>query len=194
MAAEAGTGDLEFYPMDQFLVKPLFGGDTVSWYTPTNVTLWMGLAVLAIILLLVIGTRRRAIVPNRTQSITELAYGFVHSMIEDVAGKDALKYFPYIMTLFIFIVFSNFLGMLPMSFATTSHIAVTVVLAMLVFVSVTLLGFYLHGFKHDFKIGGDLFGDRTILSRHSSVLSLTLWPAFSDSAKIWFLLVCSFGV
>ncbi|PHQ99599.1 MAG: F0F1 ATP synthase subunit A [Marinosulfonomonas sp.] len=147
MSAEAETGGLEFYPMDQFLIKPLFGGDTINWYTPTNVTLWMGIAVLAIILLLVVGTRRRAIVPSRTQSISELAYGLVYSMIEDVTGKEGLKYFPYIMTLFVFILFSNFLGMLPMSFATTSHIAVTVVLAMMVFVSVTLLGFYKHGLK-----------------------------------------------
>ncbi|MCF6317243.1 MAG: F0F1 ATP synthase subunit A [Marinosulfonomonas sp.] len=147
MSAEAETGGLEFYPMDQFLIKPLFGGDTINWYTPTNVTLWMGIAVLAIILLLVVGTRRRAIVPSRTQSISELGYGLVYSMIEDVTGKEGLKYFPYIMTLFVFILFSNFLGMLPMSFATTSHIAVTVVLAMMVFVSVTLLGFYKHGAK-----------------------------------------------
>jgi len=107
----------------------------------------MGIAVVAIIALLIFGTRRRAIVPSRTQSVAELVYGFVHSMVEDVAGKEALKYFPYIMTLFIFILFSNFLGLIPMSFSTTSHIAVTVVLALLVFVSVTLLGFYLHGFK-----------------------------------------------
>ena len=132
--------------MEQFTLESLFGGP-INWYTPTNATLWMGLAVLAIIGLLVLGTRKRAIVPSRTQSIAELAYGFVYSMVEDVAGKEALKFFPYIMTLFIFIVFSNFLGLIPMSFSTTSHIAVTVVLALLVFVSVTLLGFYLHGIK-----------------------------------------------
>lgn len=147
MAEQAQSEGLQFHPMDQFLVKPLFGGDAVHWYTPTNVTMWMAFAVIAIILLLVVGTRRRAIVPSRTQSIAELAYGFVHSMVEDVAGKEGLKYFPYVMTLFIFVVFSNFLGMLPMSFTTTSHIAVTVVLALLVFVGVTLLGFYLHGLK-----------------------------------------------
>ena len=147
MAAEEQAEGLQFHPMEQFIVEPLFGGDTIHWYTPTNVTLWMALAVLAIIGLLVLGTRKRAIVPSRTQSVAELAYGFVHSMVEDVAGKEALKYFPYIMTLFIFIVFSNFLGLIPMSFVTTSHIAVTVVLALLVFVSVTLLGFYLHGIK-----------------------------------------------
>ena len=148
MADEAhseGTG-LVFHPMDQFIVKPLFGGDTIHWYTPTNVTLWMALAVLAIVLLLVVGTRGRAIVPTRTQSIAELAYGFIYKMVEDVTGKDGIKYFPYIMTLFMFIVFSNFLGLLPKSFTTTSHIAVTAVMAMAVFLAVTILGFVKHGF------------------------------------------------
>lgn len=146
MSAEAQSEGMQFHPMEQFTLESLFGGP-ITWYTPTNATLWMGLAVLAIIGLLVLGTRKRAIVPSRTQSIAELAYGFVYSMVEDVAGKEALKFFPYIMTLFIFILFSNFLGLIPMSFSTTSHIAVTVVLALLVFVSVTLLGFYLHGIK-----------------------------------------------
>jgi F-type H+-transporting ATPase subunit a len=132
--------------MNQFIVKPLFGGDTIHWYTPTNVTLWMALAVLAIVLLLVVGTRGRAIVPTRTQSVAELAYGFIYKMVEDVTGKDGIKYFPYIMTLFMFIVFSNFLGLLPKSFTTTSHIAVTAVMAMAVFLAVTILGFVKHGF------------------------------------------------
>ena len=144
MAEEAG-GALEFHPMDQFIIKPLFGGDTISWYTPTNATLWMALAVLAAVLLLVVGTRGRAIVPTRTQSVAELAYGFVYKMVEDVTGKDGLKYFPLIMTLFVFIVFSNFLGLLPMSFTTTSHIAVTAVLGFGVFIFVTVLGFVKNG-------------------------------------------------
>ncbi|MFV2033837.1 MAG: F0F1 ATP synthase subunit A [Halocynthiibacter sp.] len=145
MAADEESGGLEFEPMVQFVVEPLFGGDTINWYTPTNVTLWMGLAVASIVLLMVLGTRRRAIVPNRTQSISELAYGFVYRMIEDVCGKEGVKYFPYIMTLFVFIVFSNILALIPMSFSTTSQIAVTVVMALMVFVSVTMLGFYKHG-------------------------------------------------
>ncbi|MFD3191280.1 F0F1 ATP synthase subunit A [Sedimentitalea sp. HM32M-2] len=131
--------------MDQFIVKPLFGDGAVSWYTPTNVTLWMGLAVLAIIGLLVLSTSKRAIVPSRSQSIAELAYGFVYKMVEDVTGKDGIKYFPYIMTLFMFIVCANFLGLIPGSFTTTSHLAVTVVMALAVFLTVTVLGFYLHG-------------------------------------------------
>jgi len=145
VATEAeGTG-LVFHPMDQFIVKPLFGEGPIHWYTPTNVTLWMGLTVLAIILVLVVGTRGRAVVPTRIQSIAELAYGFVHKMVEDVAGKDGLKYFPYIFTLFMFIVFANFLGLLPRAFTATSHIAVTGVLALMVFVSVTVLGFVKNG-------------------------------------------------
>jgi F-type H+-transporting ATPase subunit a len=135
----------EFAPMEQFTLEPLFGGHTINWYTPTNLTLWMGVAIVAIILLLVIGTRRRAIVPSRTQSVAELAYGFVYSMVEDVAGKDGLKYFPYIMTLFVFIVFSNFLGLIPLSYSTTSQFAVTVPLALLVFFTVTTIGFVKHG-------------------------------------------------
>jgi len=143
--AEEEAGGLVFHPMDQFVVKPLFGAGEVNWYTPTNATLWMALAALAITALLVFGTRGRAIVPNRVQSIAELLYGMVHKMVEDVTGKDGLKYFPYVMTLFCFILFANFLGLLPKSFSPTSHIAVTAVLAVLVFAGVTVLGFVKNG-------------------------------------------------
>lgn len=144
MTEEHSEG-LAFHPMDQFMVKPLFGDGPIHWYTPTNVTLWMAIGVLAIVLMLVVGTRGRAIVPSRAQSIAELTYGFIHKMVEDVAGKDALKFFPYIFTLFLFIVVSNFLGLLPKAFTPTSHIAVTAVLAMLVFVTVTVVGFVKNG-------------------------------------------------
>jgi F-type H+-transporting ATPase subunit a len=149
MAAEAhgaDDGGLVFHPMDQFVVKPLFGHGDVGIFTITNVTLWMALTIVCIILLLVIGTSRRAIVPSRSQSIAEMMYGFVYKMVEDVTGKDGVKYFPYIMTLFMFILVSNFLGLLPMAFTTTSHIAVTGVLAMFVFLTVTILGFVKNGF------------------------------------------------
>ena len=142
---EAGNG-LVFHPMDQFEIKTLFGDGPIHWYSFTNATLWMGLTLLAIFALLVVGTSRRAMIPNRMQSVGELAYGFIYRMIEDVAGKDGVRYFPHIMTLFMFIVFSNFLGLLLMAFTTTSHIAVTGVLAMGVFLSVTILGFVKHGF------------------------------------------------
>jgi F-type H+-transporting ATPase subunit a len=147
VAEEAKGGGLEFHPMDQFIIKPLFGdaGDTVGMFTITNATFWMAAAILAIAALMILGTRGRAVVPTRSQSVAELAYGFVYKMVEDVAGKDGLKYFPYIMTLFLFILFSNFLGLIPMSFTTTSHIAVTAILAMAVFLAVTILGFVKNG-------------------------------------------------
>ena len=143
-AAHGGSG-MSFHPMDQFIVKPLFGGDTVTFITPTNVTFWMLLTVLCIIGLMVLTTSKRAIVPGRGQSIAELAYGFVYKMVEDVTGKDGLKYFPYIMTLFMFIVVANFLGLIPGSFTTTSHIAVTSILGFGVFIGVTVLGFVKNG-------------------------------------------------
>ncbi|MCA0941551.1 F0F1 ATP synthase subunit A [Yangia mangrovi] len=145
MAEHAVEGGLSFHPMDQFMIKPLFGAGDVGMFTITNVTLWMFICILAIIGVMVLGTSRRAIIPSRSQSVAELAYGFIYKMVEDVTGKDGLKYFPYIMTLFMFIVFSNFLGLIPMSFTTTSHIAVTWVLALCVFLGVTILGFVKNG-------------------------------------------------
>ena len=115
----AEGSSLVFHPMDQFIVKPLFGGDHMGMFTITNATLWMMLAIVAVIALMVFGTSRRATIPGRAQSVAELAYGFVYKMVEDVAGKDAVGFFPYIMTLFMFIVFSNLLGLLPMSFTPT---------------------------------------------------------------------------
>jgi F-type H+-transporting ATPase subunit a len=147
MADEAHSegGGLEFHPLDQFEVHRMFGEGPIHWYTITNVTMWMAIAVVCIVLLLVIGTRKRAVVPSRTQSVAETLYGFVYTMVEDVTGKDGIKYFPYIFTLFIFILFSNFLGLLPMAFTTTSHIAVTAILAFAVFFTVTILGFVKNG-------------------------------------------------
>jgi F-type H+-transporting ATPase subunit a len=144
MAETAEGGGLVFKPMDQFLIKPLFGGE-VTWYTPTNATLWMALSVVAVLLILVVGSSRRGVVPSRAQSVAELAYGFIYKMVEDICGKEGLKFFPYIMTLFMFIVCANFLGLIPSSFTPTSHFAVTVVLALAVFITVTVVGFVKNG-------------------------------------------------
>ncbi|MBS1301108.1 F0F1 ATP synthase subunit A [Loktanella sp. SALINAS62] len=144
-AYPAEEGGLVFHPLDQFIVRPLFGDGPISWYTPTNVTLWLAIAVLCVAALFIFATRNRSTIPSRSQSIAELLYGFTHKMVEDVAGKEGLRYFPYIMTLFVFILFANFLGLIPMSFSTTSHIAVTAVLGFGVFFGVTILGFILNG-------------------------------------------------
>jgi len=141
----AENGGLAIKPMDQFIVKPLFGDGPVMWYTPTNVTLWMVIGILVVTALMVLATRRRELVPTRGQSMAELVYGFIHNMVEEVAGKDAVRFFPYVMTLFLFIIFANMLGLVPFSFTTTSHIAVTATMALMVFLTVTVVGFVKHG-------------------------------------------------
>ena len=140
-----GGGGFNIHPMDQFVLKPLFGDGPIHWYTPTNATLWMALTIAAVTLLLVVGARGRTLIPTRSQSMAELTYGFVRKMVEDVAGKEGLKYFPYVLTLFTFILFANLLALIPTSFSVTSQIAVTAVLAFAVFFTVTASGFIKHG-------------------------------------------------
>ncbi len=142
--AEAEKG-LEIHPMDQFLVKPVLGDGPLMWYSFSNTAMWMAITLLGVIIFLVVGTRKKAYVPDRFQMVVELIYGFVRNMVQDVAGRDALPFFPYIMTAFMFVIFSNVLGLIPMSFTPTSHIAVTATLALVVFISVTVIGFVKHG-------------------------------------------------
>lgn len=140
------------HPMDQFIVKRFFCDaahadctSNIQWYEITNVTVWMAVTVLAIVALMVFGSRGRAIIPSRIQSVGEMIYGFIYKMVEDVTGHDGVKYFPYVMTLFLFILFANLLGLIPGSFTTTSHVAVTVTLALMVFLGVTILGLVKNG-------------------------------------------------
>jgi len=140
------------HPMDQFVVKRFFCDaahedctSNIGMFEITNVTVWMAAAVVVITLLMVLGSAKGATIPSRLQSVAEVIYSFIYKMVEDVTGHDGVKYFPYVMTLFLFILFSNLLGLLPMSFTTTSHVAVTVTLALLVFVGVTLLGLIKNG-------------------------------------------------
>jgi F-type H+-transporting ATPase subunit a len=131
-------------PMSQFLVKPLFGGE-MGLFTITNSTVWMAIIVGAISMLFLKAGEHRALVPSRLQSVAEMVYGFVRQMVTDIAGEEGMKYFPHIFTLFLFVLTANLMGMLPYSFTVTSHIAVTGVLALMVFVSVTAIGFMKHG-------------------------------------------------
>lgn len=151
MTDVAETG-FAIHPMDQFIVKRFFCDaahqdctSNIQWYEITNVTVWMAAAVVAIIALMVFGSAGRATIPSRIQSVGEMIYGFIYKMVEDVTGHDGVKYFPFVMTLFLFVLFSNLLGLLPMSFTTTSHVAVTVTLALIVFLFVTLLGLARNG-------------------------------------------------
>jgi len=103
------------------------------------------LAVSIALLFLTMAMNNRSLVPSRMQSIAELSYEFVANMIRENVGKEGMKYFPFVFSLFIFVLMCNMLGMLPGSFTVTSHIVVTFALAALVFVVVTGIGFARHG-------------------------------------------------
>ena len=137
-------------PMHQFEVYRIgpeinLGSANLSF---TNATLFMAISSLAILFLLFIGTNKKLIVPSKIQLITELCYTFIAKMINETAGSDAKPYFPFIFTLFMFVLFCNMIGMLPYSFTVTSHIIVTFVLAAVVFIGVTVIGFLKHGIKY----------------------------------------------
>ena len=114
----------------------------------TNASLFMTISSTLILLFLFLGTKKKSLVPTKMQFITEASYTFVAKMINDTAGSGAKSFFPFIFTLFMFVLFANMVGMLPYSFTVTSHIIVTFVLAAMVFIGVTILGFIKHGFKY----------------------------------------------
>ena len=114
----------------------------------TNASLFMAISAILILLLLFFGTKRKSLVPSKIQLVTEMSYTFIAKMINDTAGSNAKTFFPFIFTLFMFVLFSNMVGMLPYSFTVTSHIIVTFVLAAIVFIGVTILGFVKHGIKY----------------------------------------------
>ncbi|CCG06799.1 ATP synthase subunit a [Pararhodospirillum photometricum DSM 122] len=133
-------------PVEQFAIKPLVpihvAGLDLSF---TNSSLMMVAAVALSGAFFWFATARRTVVPGRLQSVAELMYEFIANMIRDNVGKEGMKYFPYIFTLFVFVFLGNMIGMLPYSFTFTSHIAVTAGLAIAVFVVVTIIGFARHG-------------------------------------------------
>lgn len=144
-ASEASGGGLQIHPMEQFQITPLFGEGGLGLFTITNATLWMALVVAGVSAFFILGTRGRALVPSRIQSMAEVFYGFVHQMVTDVLGEEGVRFFPYIFTLFVFILFSNLMGLIPYSFTVTSHVAVTATLAIAVFLTVIVIGFVKHG-------------------------------------------------
>ena len=135
-------------PLKQFEIQTLVpikvGGIDISF---TNSSLFMTAAVVAITLFLTLSMRRRSLVPGRWQSLAEIFYEFIAGMIRDNVGPEGRKYFPFIFTLFMFILFGNLIGLIPYSFTFTSHIIVTFGIAMAVFVGVTIIGFVKHGWR-----------------------------------------------
>lgn len=135
-------------PLQQFRINKIaeidVAGVDISF---TNSSLWMVIAVVAATLFLTLAMRQRGTIPSRGQMIAEMLYGAVANMVRDNVGSGGQAYFPFIFTLFIFVLFGNLLGMVPGSFTFTSHIAVTFGMAAIIFIAVTLIGIAKHGFK-----------------------------------------------
>jgi len=137
-------------PMHQFEVYrigPEINLGTVN-LSFTNASLFMTISALTILFLLFLGTKKKLLVPSKIQMITEMSYSFVAKMINDTAGSNAKPFFPFIFSLFMFVLFCNMIGMLPYSFTVTSHIIVTFMLAAIIFIGVTIIGFIKHGIKY----------------------------------------------
>jgi len=134
-------------PLEQFQIKTIIpihlGGIDASF---TNSALFMTIGVAVATLFLTLSMHGRAIVPGRWQSMAELCYEFVANMIRGNVGAEGRRYFPFIFSLFMFILFGNMLGMIPYSFTYTSHLVVTLGMAMVVFIGTTIIGFVKHGF------------------------------------------------
>src|SRR6187401_2558760 len=113
----------------------------------TNSALYMAITVAGIAALLVGASSSRALVPGRMQSIAELSYEFVADTINSTAGKEGMRFFPLVFTLFMFVLVANVIGLIPYTFTVTSHIIITAALALMVFFTVIIYGFYKNGLK-----------------------------------------------
>jgi F-type H+-transporting ATPase subunit a len=137
----------ESSPLHQFSIERLIpihiGGVDASF---TNSAAFMAAAVVLASGFVLLSTWRAQLVPGRWQSMAELTYEFIARMIDQNVGQEGRRYVPFVFTLFMFILLGNLLGMIPYSFTFTSHIVVTFALAALVFVGVTLIGIFRHGF------------------------------------------------
>jgi F-type H+-transporting ATPase subunit a len=142
-AGEAAHGPIDQFEIDR-LIEMKIGGLDVSL---TNSSVWMLIVIVAASVFMLAGMRHRALVPGRGQAMAEMAYELVANMVRNNVGSEGRRYFPFIFSLFMFILFANVLGLIPLSFTVTSHIIVTFALAGLIFIGVTVLGFVRHGIK-----------------------------------------------
>ena len=136
-------------PIHQFEIKKLFpiahiGGMEIAF---TNSALFMLIGLLLILLLMLGATRSRALIPGRLQSVAEISYEFVATTLRSTAGTEGMKFFPLVFSLFMFILVLNVMGIIPYTFTVTSHIIITVALALLVFFTVIIYGFWKNGLR-----------------------------------------------
>ena len=133
-------------PIHQFQISKLLdinvGGLDLSF---TNSSLFMVATVAATSALLLLGTSGRGLIPSRLQSVVEMSYEFVANTLRSSAGHEGMRFFPFVFSLFMFVLIANMFGMIPFFFTVTSHIIVTFALALLVIGTVTVYGFMKHG-------------------------------------------------
>ena len=140
---------MKIEPIHQFNIDTLFTIGHIGKYTIafTNSSAYMFVTVAMISLLMIGGVAGRQLVPGRFQSIAELSYEFVATTIRSNAGAEGMKFFPLVFSLFMFILVSNMIGIIPYTFTVSSHIIVTAALALLVFFTVLVYGLYKNGLK-----------------------------------------------
>ena len=142
------SGHENHSPLDQFEINPLVnfevGGVNLAF---TNSSVSMVITVLFITLFLTLTVNPRSIVPSRMQLISELCYNFIAQLLNDTVGDQGKRYFPFVFSIFMFVLIGNMVGMIPYQFTFTSHIIVTFALATVVFIGVTILGFVNHGIR-----------------------------------------------
>jgi len=134
-------------PIHQFQIVDLFPVVTIghTQIAFTNSAAYMAVAVAIIVILTIGGTAQRSLVPGRIQSIAELSYEFVANTIRSTAGKEGMRFFPFVFTLFMFILVINLVGLIPYTFTVTTHIVITATLALSVFATVLVYGFWKNG-------------------------------------------------
>jgi F-type H+-transporting ATPase subunit a len=134
-------------PIHQFNIDNLFKigqiGNQAIYFTNSSVYMLVTVAVIAV--LTIGGLGRRQLVPGRFQSMAEMTYEFVADMVRSTGGAEAMRFFPLVYALFMFILISNLIGIIPFTFTVTSHIIVTAAFALLVFFTVLIYGFYRNG-------------------------------------------------
>lgn len=134
-------------PLHQFEITRLIpievGGVDLSF---TNSALWMVIIVAVSTLFFLVATSKASLVPGRLQSVAEISYEFVANLLKDNTGTQGMKYFPFVFTIFIFVLGANMLGMVPYSFTVTSHLAVTATMSLVIIIGITVIGLIKHGF------------------------------------------------
>lgn len=137
-------------PIHQFVVTPLTNEETVLAginLSFTNSALWMVIAAFTSIIFLTAAMHRKAMIPGKLQMSAELLYEFVSKMVSDNIGKKGRRYFPFVFTVFMYVLVGNLLGLMPYSFTYTSHLSVTGALALTIMIMTIAFGLYNHGLK-----------------------------------------------